>query len=68
MQGKQVRLTGGTGELGLGVTPVVLAHGVALVTIPDRNGQEIDRLKGILSPEDFGKIQFIPSQNGGSGI
>ncbi|MFB2921475.1 MULTISPECIES: 3-oxoacyl-ACP reductase FabG [Aerosakkonema] len=61
MQGKQVLLTGGTGGLGLGVTPAVLAHGVAGVTIPYRNGQEIDRLKGILSPEDFGRIQFIPA-------
>ena len=60
MQGKQVLLTGGTGGLGLGVTPVVLAQGAA-VTIPYRNSQDIDRFKEILSPEDFAKIQFIPA-------
>jgi len=60
MKGKQVLLTGGTGGLGLGVTPAVLAQG-AEVTIPYRSAQEVERLKGILSPEDFSRIQFIPA-------
>lgn len=61
MQGKQVLLTGGAGGLGLGVTPAILAIGAAAVTIPYRNAQEVERLKGIVSPDDFAKIQFIPS-------
>ncbi|MBD2386995.1 3-oxoacyl-ACP reductase FabG [Cylindrospermum sp. FACHB-282] len=60
MKGKQVLLTGGTGGLGLGVTPAVLAQGAA-VTIPYRHLQEVERLKGILSPADVARIQFIPA-------
>lgn len=60
MQGKRVLLTGGTGGLGIGVTPALLAQG-AEVTIPYYSNQEVERLKGILSPEDFAKIQFIPA-------
>ena len=60
MKGKQVLLTGGTGGLGLGVTPAVIAQG-AEVTIPYRNPNEIERLKGIISPADFARIQFIPA-------
>jgi NAD(P)-dependent dehydrogenase (short-subunit alcohol dehydrogenase family) len=59
MKGKQVLLTGGTGGLGLGVTPAVVAQG-AEVTIPYRNPQDVERLKGILSPADFARIHFIP--------
>jgi NAD(P)-dependent dehydrogenase (short-subunit alcohol dehydrogenase family) len=58
MKGKQVLLTGGTGGLGLGVTPVVLAKG-ADVTIPYHNPQEVERLKGFLSPSDFSRIRFV---------
>ncbi|BAZ31897.1 short-chain dehydrogenase/reductase SDR [Cylindrospermum sp. NIES-4074] len=60
MKGKQVLLTGGTGGLGLGVTPAVLAQG-AEVTIPYRNPKDVERLKGILSPADFARIKFIPA-------
>lgn len=60
MQGKRVLLTGGTGGLGIGVTPAVLAQG-AEVTIPYYSNQEVERLKGILSPDDFAGIQFIPA-------
>lgn len=60
MKGKQVLLTGGTGGLGLGVTPVVLAQG-AEVTIPYRNPKDVERLKGILSPADIARIKFIPA-------
>jgi len=58
MKGKQVLLTGGTGGLGLGVTPTVLAQG-AEVTIPYRSDREVERLKGFISPADFARIQFI---------
>ena len=44
MKDKYVLLTGGTGGLGLGVTPVVLAQG-ALVTVPYRKAEETERLK-----------------------
>lgn len=60
MKGKRVLLTGGTGGLGMGVTPVVLAQG-AEVTIPYRNHQELERLKRLLSPDDFARIQLIPA-------
>ncbi|HAA32692.1 MAG TPA: 3-oxoacyl-ACP reductase FabG [Cyanobacteria bacterium UBA8553] len=58
MKGKQVLLTGGTGGLGMGVTPAVLAQG-AQVTIPYFVDSEIERLKGILSPADFAKICLV---------
>jgi NAD(P)-dependent dehydrogenase (short-subunit alcohol dehydrogenase family) len=60
MKGKQVLLTGGTGGLGLGVTPAVIAQG-ADVTIPYRNTKDIEHLKGIIPPDDFAKIHFIPT-------
>ena len=41
MQGHRVLLTGGTGGLGLGVTPEVVARG-AEVTIPYRNINELE--------------------------
>jgi len=58
MKGHHVLLTGGTGGLGLGVTPMVLAHG-ANVTIPYHNRSEVERLKGILSPADLARIRFV---------
>lgn len=58
MKGKQVLLTGGTGGLGMGVTPLIVAQG-AKVTIPYRSEQEVERLKGILSPTDFEEIRFV---------
>ncbi|MBO1053832.1 MAG: 3-oxoacyl-ACP reductase FabG [Dolichospermum sp. DET73] len=60
MKGKQVLLTGGTGGLGLGVTPAVIAQG-ADVTIPYRSPKDVERLKGIISPADFARIHFIPA-------
>ena len=60
MKGKQVLLTGGTGGLGLGVTPAVIAQG-ADVTIPYRSPKDVERLKEIISPGDFAKINFIPA-------
>lgn len=58
MQGKQVLLTGGTGGLGLGVTPTVLAKG-AKVTIPYRSERDVERLKNVLSPTQFESIRFV---------
>jgi len=60
MQGKQVLLTGGTGGLGLGVTPAILAQG-AEVTIPYSKSQDIERLKNFVPPADFERIQFVPA-------
>ena len=59
MKGKQVLLTGGTGGLGLGVTPAVLAQS-AEVTISYRNPKEIERLKGTLPPADFERFTLFP--------
>lgn len=61
MKGKHVLLTGGTGGLGIGVTPAVLASAPKTVTIPYRNPQDVERLKQILSPADFARISFVPS-------
>jgi len=58
VKGQTVLLTGGTGGLGMGVTPKIVAQG-ASVTIPYRNTAEVDRLKQQMSPEDFSKIQFV---------
>jgi NAD(P)-dependent dehydrogenase (short-subunit alcohol dehydrogenase family) len=58
MQGKQVLLTGGTGGLGLGVTPILLAQGAEL-TIPYRSPRNVERLKSILSPAEFVRIRFV---------
>lgn len=58
MKGKHVLLTGGTGGLGLGVTPTVLDRG-ATVTIPYIKPQEVERLKGFLSAADFARIRFV---------
>ncbi|MBD2330112.1 3-oxoacyl-ACP reductase FabG [Alkalinema sp. FACHB-956] len=57
MSGKQVLLAGGTGGLGLGVTPVVLAQG-AEVTIPYMNERDLDRLRQKIAPADFARIRF----------
>jgi NAD(P)-dependent dehydrogenase (short-subunit alcohol dehydrogenase family) len=47
MKGKQVLLTGGTGGLGMGVTPLVVAQG-AKVTIPYRSEKDVEQLKNVL--------------------
>jgi NAD(P)-dependent dehydrogenase (short-subunit alcohol dehydrogenase family) len=58
MKGKQVLLTGGTGGLGMGVTPLVVAQG-AKVTIPYRSEKDVERLKKVLSPSAFETIRFV---------
>ncbi|EHC13889.1 3-oxoacyl-ACP reductase FabG [Fischerella thermalis] len=59
MKGKHILLTGGTGGLGLGVTPAVLAQGAAAITIPYYNPKEVERLKAILSPAEIARIKFV---------
>ncbi|PMB44664.1 3-oxoacyl-ACP reductase [Fischerella thermalis CCMEE 5201] len=59
MKSKHILLTGGTGGLGLGVTPAVLAQGVAAITIPYYHPKEVERLKGILSPAEIARIKFV---------
>jgi NAD(P)-dependent dehydrogenase (short-subunit alcohol dehydrogenase family) len=59
MQGKHVLLTGGTGGLGSGVTPVLLAQGVASITIPYVTQKEVDRLKERLSMAEQSRIHFV---------
>lgn len=59
MKGKYVLLTGGTGGLGRGVTPEILARGVTSITIPYHNAQAVETLKGMLSPADRARIQFV---------
>jgi len=59
MKGNHVLLTGGTGGLGLGVTPAVLKRGATSITIPYRSAQEVERMKGRLSPADMARIRFV---------
>jgi NAD(P)-dependent dehydrogenase (short-subunit alcohol dehydrogenase family) len=59
MHGKQVLLTGGTGGLGLGVTPVVLAAGAATVTIPFVAAREVARLEERLAPAERARVRFV---------
>lgn len=59
MRGQHVLLTGGTGGLGLGVVPTVLAQGPASVTVPYGNPQGVERLKGILAPADIARVRFV---------
>lgn len=59
MKGRQVLLTGGTGGLGLGVTPVVLAQGANL-TITYRNLKEVERLKEVLRRRILPELTFFP--------
>lgn len=59
MNGKHVLLTGGTGGLGLGVTPAVLAQGATSITIPYRSTQEVERMKGRISPADMARIRLV---------
>nr|WP_233258326.1 SDR family NAD(P)-dependent oxidoreductase [[Phormidium] sp. ETS-05] len=58
MKGKYVLLTGGTGGLGMGVTPAVLARG-GIVTMTYRNAQQVERMKSIVSPADFARIRWV---------
>jgi len=59
MKGRHVLLTGGTGGLGLGVTPTVLAQGVKSLTLPYQKTPEVERLKDRLAPADLARIRFV---------
>ncbi|WP_416671957.1 3-oxoacyl-ACP reductase FabG [Egbenema bharatensis] len=59
MQGKHVLLTGGTGGLGSGVTPVLLSQGVESITIPYVTQKEVDRLKDRLSMAEQSRLHFV---------
>jgi NAD(P)-dependent dehydrogenase (short-subunit alcohol dehydrogenase family) len=59
MKGRHVLLTGGTGGLGLGVTPTVLAQGVKSLTLPYQKTPEVERLKSRLAPADLARIRFV---------
>ncbi len=58
MQGQQILLTGGTGGLGLGVTPVLLAQG-AEITLTYRKEQELLPLREILPANALDRIRFV---------
>jgi NAD(P)-dependent dehydrogenase (short-subunit alcohol dehydrogenase family) len=59
LKDNHVLVTGGTGGLGLGVTPTVLAQKPASVTIPYTNERNVDRLKSVLSVTDPDCIRFV---------
>lgn len=58
MQGKQILLTGGTGGLGLGVTPALLTR-EAKITIPYHGEKGVKRLKEKLPAAQFEQIRFV---------
>ncbi|MCF2971523.1 3-oxoacyl-ACP reductase FabG [Synechococcus sp. Nb3U1] len=58
MQGKQILLTGGTGGLGLGVTPVVLTTGAEL-TLPYRKEKDLMALRETLPANTLERIRFV---------
>jgi NAD(P)-dependent dehydrogenase (short-subunit alcohol dehydrogenase family) len=58
MKGKKVLLTGGTGGLGLGVTPKVLEQ-ASQVTLTYQKESEVERLKSQLSAAKFQQIRFV---------
>ena len=63
MRNRQVLITGGTGGLGLGVTPQVLATG-AEVTLPFIAESEVEKLKQILSPAELVRTHFVATDLG----
>ncbi len=58
MQGKQIVLTGSTGGLGLGVTPVVLATGAEL-TLPYRKEKDLAALREVLPINALDRVRFV---------
>ncbi|PZD74300.1 Dihydroanticapsin 7-dehydrogenase [Acaryochloris thomasi RCC1774] len=58
MQTQHVLITGGTGGLGLGVTPQILMAG-AEVTIPFINESEVNRLRERLSAAELARTHFV---------
>ncbi|MCM1984795.1 3-oxoacyl-ACP reductase FabG [Lyngbya confervoides] len=58
MRNRHVLLTGGSGGLGQGVTPLLLAQG-ALITLPYINQTEVDQLRQLLAPAELARIRFV---------
>ncbi|MEC4984396.1 MAG: 3-oxoacyl-ACP reductase FabG [Oscillatoria sp. PMC 1068.18] len=58
MQDKQVLLTGGTGGLGLEVTPALLAKGAKL-TVTYIHQEQVKRLQKKLNSQEFASIRFV---------
>lgn len=58
MKDKQILLTGGTGGLGMGVLPAVLAQG-ATVTVPYRRAKEIDKVRDKLDSLTLRRTIFV---------
>jgi NAD(P)-dependent dehydrogenase (short-subunit alcohol dehydrogenase family) len=58
MQNQQVLITGGTGGLGRGVVPLVLAQG-AKVTVPYVSEASLKELQQVLPQGDFERIAFV---------
>lgn len=59
MKDKIVLLTGGTGGLGLGVTPAVLSKRPKKVVIPYHSQSSLDRLQKKLSTAEYSSIDFV---------
>lgn len=59
LKDNHVLVTGGTGGLGLGVTPTVLAQKPTSVTIPYTNERNVARLKSVLPVTDLDRIRFV---------
>jgi len=57
-QGKQILVTGGTGGLGLGVTPVLLDTGAAL-TLTYRQEEELAALRQRLPANSLDRVRFV---------
>ncbi|ELR98281.1 3-oxoacyl-ACP reductase FabG [Gloeocapsa sp. PCC 73106] len=58
MESQQILLTGGTGGLGLGVTPTLLSRG-AKITIPYQGEKGVKRLKERLPATEFERLRFV---------
>jgi NAD(P)-dependent dehydrogenase (short-subunit alcohol dehydrogenase family) len=58
VQDKKVLLTGGTGGLGQGVLPKVLAQG-ALVTIPYQKELDANAVRQMLTPEQLERVKLV---------
>jgi NAD(P)-dependent dehydrogenase (short-subunit alcohol dehydrogenase family) len=58
MRNRYILITGGTGGLGQGVVPQVLAAGPTMVTIPYMNRREVEHLQRSLSSAELASIQW----------
>lgn len=58
MDERHVLLTGGTGGLGLGVTPIFLDSGVFL-TLPFHREERVESLRRSLTPAELARVNFV---------